>query len=240
MFAKILLAAALFLTACSSGASLGPQVAPATTVRHFTRLGFATNCLFVADVAGTDQWGGVPGASRNGKLGSSCLRSTYDHSVILAPQMSINGQPVTPGLVFVYTLPPNHSVGTPIKPPGGLALDGTRVQWACGPGTPRHAAPYVCAVGGRTQAWVSLPDCLPGPVDPPCIAGATQLPEIQLQFAWDVLDATKATFTGGSFHASWSNGWIAPAIDSLMANCIVIPTACGSVVNYFHDNPLPK
>lgn len=238
-----LLIVGLFVTVGCSSPSDSPVVGPlGSGKRHFTRLGFATNCLFVNDVNGQDQWGGVEGASRNGKPGSSCLRSGYDKSVILSSQMSINGNPVTPKAVYVYTLVPNHPVGTPQVPPDKVALIGTAVQWQCGPGSPRHSAPYACDPGVYTQAWVTLPSCLDGTnqLYPTCPDGVTQLPVIQLQFSWPVSDATQATFSGGSYSASWANGWLPAAIDSLVANCIVIPTACGSVVNYFHNSPLPK
>ena len=212
--------------------------------RHFRRMGFSTNCLWVRARSGWDVWGGVNGAERRGRRGSSCLRPGYDRSIVLATEMRIDGHAITPNAVYVYTVVPNHERGTPNAPPAGLKLTGTALQWQCGPGTPRTNKPYRCRPGQRTLAWITMPACWNGGsrvIYGICRPGYIQLPVWQLEFAWPVIDARRATFTGGGkFHASWQNGWKVSAMTSLVTHCIVKPSPCGSVVNYFHDHPLGK
>lgn len=246
---------AVMAASCSGGPSgPTPAIGPSGTPRQFTRLGFATNCTFVVTQNGVDVWGGWPGANRirhghtpaspRPPSDSSCLRQDYDKSLVTAPHMTLASRSITPALVFVYVLAPNHPVGTPTVPTPGLTLhsDPSVTRWQCGGGTPRTITPYRCQPGQRTNVWVTLPSCVVGgiPAYPPCPAGSVQLPVIQLQITWPVLDATKATFTGGPFFAQWRNGWATVPITNLVNACIVVPTPCGSIINFFHRFPLPK
>ena len=212
--------------------------------RHFRRMGFSTNCLWVKANSGWDEWGGVNGAERRGRRGSSCLRPGYDRSIVRATQMRIDGNVIKPTAVYVYTVVPNHERGTPKVPPTGLKITGTALQWQCGPGTPRTNKPYRCQSGQRTLAWITMPACWNGGsrvIYGICKLGYLQLPVWQLEFAWPITDARRATFTGGGkFYASWQNGWKVTAITTLVTHCIVKPSPCGAIVNYFHDHPLGK
>jgi hypothetical protein len=221
-----------------------PDASADPVKRHFRRMGFSTNCLFVRTQDRWNEWGGVAGAERRGRKGSSCLRPAYDRSIIKGTQMRINGQAIKPAAVYVYTVVPNHERGTPQVPPVGLKITGTALQWQCGPGTPRQNKPYRCGANQRTLAWITMPACWNGlsrVIYGRCGPGWIQLPVWQLEFAWPVRDATHATFRGGGeFYASWENHWKVLPLTKLVANCIVDPSPCGSIVNYFHDHPLHK
>jgi hypothetical protein len=246
--AAVVVAAVAVGVGLSSGPSspeAGPLGSGTGGKRHFGRLGFATNCLWVTSVNEEDEWGGVPGASRNGRPGSSCLRPGYDASVIEAPVLRVGDLAVTPELVFAYYLAPKHPSGPVQVPPSGMSLTGSVVQFQCGDGGSRTNKPVACLPGVPTLAWVTMPSCWAGGSSsyPPCPSGLAQYPVIQLEFKWPSSDITGGSFAGeegNQFEAVWTNGWLPEALTPLVRDCIQTPTPCGSIVNYFHRSPLPK
>lgn len=256
------LCAATALVACTSSqpgsAGSGQSPNPSGTIRHlhFTRLGFATNCQYVKTepIDGTlyDQFGGLPGAHRQGPLnstpiaGSSCLRPHRDHSIFASAVMLRDGRPQPAHAVFAYYLATPGITDVEVFPQH-IQLKATRVQFACAHGpSPRRAAPYDCgpvmSIDPQVAAWVTFPNCWNGkgitpenvvyPNGADCPAGFEhRLPKLQTTFSWNVPDGTGTTFSTGSFEALWTNGWDPDAIETLVHDCIQKPTACGAVVH---------
>jgi Domain of unknown function (DUF1996) len=258
---------AAVLVACSSSAgSPGQGPSASGTIRHlhFTRLGFATNCQFVetGTIGGAiyDEFGGLPGAVRQGPLsatpvpGSSCLRPGLDHSVFASAAMLIRGLRQPPHAAFAYYLALTGITDVDVFPPG-LQMTATHVQFSCAHGgAPRKPAPYDCrpvaSIDPMVDAWVTFPSCWDGngtaaedvayPAGSTCPAGFPRyLPRLQATFSWNIPDGTGATFSTGPFEARWTNGWDQRAIAALVRDCIRHPSPCGAVVNYFHRTPLP-
>jgi hypothetical protein len=245
---KLISIIGVLLVACSSPSSSGPQVAPATSIRHFTRLGFATNCNpVVKQENGYDVFGGVI---------QECLRETYDGSIYESATMTLpDGTSQSTNGIFAYYLAPKAPFGTPVVPPSGLQMIATKGWFSCaGNVKQRDQLPFDCrpySSTPRVEGWRTFPACWDGtgllPQDVAydhvgvCPDGfPKQLPILQMQATWNIADGTGATFSTGGYQDRWTDHWYEPAIDSLVANCIVIPTACGSIYNYFHASPLPK
>ena len=160
--------------------------------------------------------------------------------------------------MFAYYVMPkqNDAATAAIRPfPAGLRMIGTQVQFSCAHGgSPRLDAPFDCRphfpAQPRTDAWVNFPTCWDGRGTEPsdvryagatgCPAGfGTPIPLLQFQLTWTTPNGTGAMFSTGALQARWTNGWNQQALESLVKSCLNTPTACGSVVNYFHRSPLP-
>jgi hypothetical protein len=149
----------------------------------FTRVGFATNCSYVATVhlepngpalAQYGTRGPVPapttsptGPRHHKKV--ACLYARYDPGVFYTSILIQNGHEVpSPGAVFTYYVPgPNAPAGSQVSFPPGLHMVATHYFFTCAhEHMPASPQPFDCRTSQPTEprvaAWLNFPTCWDG------------------------------------------------------------------------------
>ena len=183
--AVVVIAAAIGAIALTSGSQPSGSKQPTGPGGKalFTRIGFATNCSYVAtvrlqpegwDVAQYGTRGPVPtptgsptGPRHHKKV--ACLFARYDPGVYYSTILLQNGAAVPPaGAIFTYYVPaPGAPTGSEVSIPAGMQMVGTQYYFTCAhehkPAAPK---PFDCQASQpsepRVAAWVNFPTCWDG------------------------------------------------------------------------------
>jgi hypothetical protein len=149
----------------------------------FTRIGFATNCSYVATVRlepggpafaqyGTRGPVPRPTASPTGPRHhprTSCLSAHYDPGVFYSAILVMNGRQVPPaGAIFTYyVLGGNAPAGSQVSIPPGMRMIATSSYFTCAhEHTPAAPQPFDCSQSQpdepRVALWANFPTCWDG------------------------------------------------------------------------------
>lgn len=183
----------IIITAGGSGGSGVAGGAAATGTKHaptgpfgkllFTRIGFATNCSYVATVTlepggpALAQYGRQthePPSTESPATGpphhrrTACLYDRYDPGVWYSSMLVMNGRQSHAGAIYTYYVPaPQAPAGSEVTIPAGMRMIATKYYFTCAnEHTPAGPRPFDCRPSQpdnpRVTLWVNFPTCWNG------------------------------------------------------------------------------